>query len=52
MVRSLGDQRNLIVCIFVCRSVENRTVSLADRHVVGPPVGIEQDAVAIFRSAI
>ena len=46
------NKGHLIVSILVCRAVKDRTDSLADRHVVSSPVRIEQDAVAIFRTAI
>src|SRR5439155_25018759 len=48
----LRNERDLIVGVLVCRSIKHRTDSLADCHVVRPPVGIEQDSVAVFVAAI
>src|ERR1700730_13083999 len=46
------DERDLIVSVFIRRAVEHGTNLLADGHLVCPPVGIEQNAVAVFCGAI
>src|SRR6266481_4488274 len=48
----LRRERHLIVGILVCRAVKYRTDPFADYHVIHAPTGIEQNAVAVFCSAI
>src|SRR5437016_235269 len=47
-----GHERDFEISIFVGRTVKNGADPLANRHVVCAPIGIEQNAVAIFRAAI
>src|ERR1700741_5602666 len=48
----LRHERYLIICVLVCRTVKDRTDSIANSHIVCPPPGIEQDALAAFTRAI
>src|SRR5439155_25139739 len=48
----LRHERDLIISVLVGRAVEHRSDPLADGHVVGPPIGIEQVAIPISYSAI
>src|SRR5437660_4889658 len=46
------NERDLIVGVFVGGAVEDRGNPFAHRHVVSSPIWIEQNAVAVFRTAI
>ena len=46
------NERDLIVGVLVGCAVEHGGNPFADRHVVGSPIRIEQNAVAVFRTAI
>ena len=48
----LRNERHLIVGVLVCGSVKHRTDALANGHVVHAPIGIEQNAVAVFGCAV
>src|ERR1700719_3078080 len=48
----LRNQRDLVIVIFIGRSIEYGTNPVADSHVVSSPIRIEQNAVAVLRNAI
>src|ERR1700737_4769038 len=47
-----GNQRDLVVSLFISGPVEYRNDLVADRHVVISPARIEQHAVAVLGGAI
>ena len=46
------NESYLIISVLVRCAVKDRTDSLANRHVVNAPVGVEQGALAVFRAAV